>query len=379
MTWDIIGQEQAVAVLRRAVEDEARLSHAYLFVGPEHVGRATTARRFAQALNCDQSRRRGFPASPPDRAEPGKARLQDDEEPGAHADAPCLHCRSCRLIGEDKHPDVEWLGVGGVCDETEHRDHGADGSRDIRICQVRRLERVVSRTAFEARYRVVIVDPADALTTEAANAFLKTLEEPAPNVVLVLITAREEALRETVRSRCRRIAFSGVPREAIEAALQQRWGAEPEQAARLARLVQGRLGWAVAALQDERLLIDRERTIDDIESLLAGGFNERFAYAAALGARFPRDPQTVRTSLDVWGDWWRDVLLTAAGREELTAAAERLDTLRSHAAQYGIAGAVQALTAITNVRRHLEEHASPTLALEVMLLELPIGAGRSGP
>src|SRR3989304_6089690 len=98
---------------------------------------------------------------------------------------PCGRCRSCRLIAEDKHPDVEWVGVGGVCEESEHRDHSVDGSRDIRICQIRRLERVVSRTPFEARYRVIIVDPADALTAEACNAFLKTLEEPPPSAGLV--------------------------------------------------------------------------------------------------------------------------------------------------------------------------------------------------
>ena len=379
MTWDIIGQERAVEVLRQAAEDPARLSHAYLFVGPEHVGRATTARRFAQALNCDQSRRRGFLASPADPAEPGKARLRRDEDPEASTGVPqppCGECRSCGLIAEDKHPDVERLGVGGICEESEHRDHSADGSRDIRICQIRRLERVVSRTPFEARYRVIIIDPAEALTVEAANAFLKTLEEPPPQVVLVLITAREEALRETVRSRCRRIVFSGVPRAAIEAALRERWDAPPEQASTLARLSQGRLGWAVAALQDERLLIDRERTMDDIESLLAGGLSERFAYAGELGARFPRDPDAVHATLERWHDWWRDVLLAAAGQEELVAAEDRLDTLRSQAAQYGVRGAVQALSAVADVRRHLDEHASPTLALEVMLLELPQAAGR---
>ncbi len=344
--WDVIGQERAVAVLRRAVAGERKLSHAYLFVGPERVGRATMARCFAQALNCD-----------------------------AEGERPCGECRSCRLIAEEKHPDVEWVRVGGLCEESEHRDHSADGSREIRICQVRRLERVVSRTPFEARYRVIIVDPAEALTREAANAFLKTLEEPPPHVVLLLIAAREEALLATVRSRCRRLAFSGVPREAIEAALRERWGAEPEQAARLARLAQGRLGWAVAALEDEKLLIDRERIVDDIESALAGGLTERFAYAASLGARFSRDPQAVRATLEVWRDWWRDLLLTAAGQEELVADAERLDTLRSQAAQYGVGGAVQALTAIADGRRHLEEHASPTLALEAMLLELPVAGG----
>jgi len=339
--WAITGQERAIAVLRRAAEDESRLSHAYLFVGPEHVGRATAARRFAQALNCEAGER------------------------------PCGTCRACRLIAEDKHPDVEFVGVGGMCEESEHRDHSADGSRDIRICQVRRLQSVVSRAPFEARYRVMIVDPAEALTAEATNAFLKTLEEPPPRVVLVLICAHEEALRETVRSRCRRIAFGGVPREAIEAALRERWGAEPEQAAGLARLAQGRLGWAVAALEDERLLVDRERTVDEIEALADGSYEERFSYAAGLGARYSREPQVVRSNLDVWGAWWRDVLLTAAGRDDLASESERLDTLRSHAAQYGVAGAVRALRAVEDARKHLDEHASPTLALEVMLLELP--------
>ena len=349
MSWDIIGQERAIAVLRRAVEDEERLSHAYLFAGPEHVGRATTARRFAQALNC----------------------IGDGERP-------CGECRTCRLIGEDKHPDVEWVGVGGYCEESEHKDHSADGSRDIRICQIRRLQRVVSRTAVDARYRVIIVDPADALTNEAANAFLKTLEEPSPHVVLVLLSAREEVLRETVRSRCRRVAFFGVPRSQVEQALRERWGAEQAEAERLAGLASGRLGWAVAALQDERLLIERERTIDQIESVLGGGLSDRFTYAASLGARFPRDPATVRASLDVWSGWWRDVLVTAAGREELAAGAGRLDTLHSHASQYGVGGAVQALRAIADGRRHLEEHASPTLAMEAMVLNLPLGNRRGG-
>jgi DNA polymerase-3 subunit delta' len=421
VTWNVIGQERALAALSRAIEDPSRLSHAYLFVGPEHVGRATTARAFAQALNCERSsvpptRPEGlfdlgghpeslqakretearsdaaiaptsagkpdapatwFPASqgPPAEGPRPSALPEGADEPSEMNAVPCGTCRACRLIAEQKHPDVEWLGVGGVCEESEHRDHSADNSRDIRICQVRRLQRTVNLPPFEGRKRVIIVEPADSLTTEAANAFLKTLEEPPPYVVLVLLTSREEMLPETVRSRCRRIVFYGVPRHEIESALVERWGAEPEQATRLARLAQGRLGWAVAVLQDERLLIDRERTLDDIESLLAGGYSERFAYAASLGARFPRDPQAVRATLELWRGWWRDVLLAAAGKADLAAESERLDTLRSQASQYGVAGAVQALRAITNGRRHLEEHASPTLALEAMLLELPSARG----
>jgi DNA polymerase-3 subunit delta' len=346
MTWGVIGQERAVALLQRAIEDETRLSHAYLFVGPEHVGRATTARRFAEALNC-----------------------QSD------AERPCGECRSCRHIEDDKHPDVEWLGVGGVCEESEHRDHAADNSRDIRICQVRRIERVVSRAPFEARYRVVVVDPAEAMTVEAANAFLKTLEEPPAQVVLVLLTSREEALPETVRSRCRRVAFAGVPRAGIERALQARWDADAPQAQRLARLAQGRLGWAVTALQDSTLLDERQSGIEEIDSLLAGDWGRRFAYAKSLSARYPKEAPAVRAVLDIWRDYWRDVLLTAAGQEELVAGVDRLDTLRPQATQYGVDGALRALTAVDHAAEHLEQNANPTLALEVMLLALPERAG----
>lgn len=346
MTWNVVGQERALELLQRGVES-GRLAHAYLFVGPEGVGRATTARAFAQALNCHNDTER-----------------------------PCSECRSCRLIAEDKHPDIEWVGVGGICDDSDHRDHSTDNSRDIRICQVRRLERVISRTTIEAMYRVVIVDPADAMTVEAANAFLKTLEEPAQNTVLVLITALEERLRETVRSRCRRVVFYGIPRAEIASALVERWGAEPGQADRLSRLAQGRLGWAVAAFQDERLLADRERTLDDIESVLAGSLGERLAYASRLGTSFTREPEALKASLDVWLAWWRDVLVTAAGQEGLVLDPERVDSLRAQASQYEVQGALGALTAIMNGRRHLDEHASPALAMESMLLELPLGRPR---
>ncbi|MGB6836539.1 MAG: AAA family ATPase, partial [Dehalococcoidia bacterium] len=190
--WTVVGQEAAVSMLTRCLA-EGRISHAYLFVGPAQVGKTTTARQFAQALNC----------------------LGDEP--------PCGECRACRLIAEGKHPDVETMGIGGVCDEPEHRDHRTDGSRDIRICQVRRMERVLSRTPYEGRCRVIIVDPADALTTEAANAFLKTLEEPPPNVVLILVAQREELLPSTVGSRCRRVPFRAAPVAAVARALEERW------------------------------------------------------------------------------------------------------------------------------------------------------------
>ena len=103
-----------------------------------------------------------------------------------------------------------------------------------------------------------------------------------------------------------------------------------------------------------------------------------FEYAAGLGRSYSRSADSVFATLEHWRGWWRDVLLVAAGKDDLVADIERLDTLRSHASQYGVTRAVQALTAIGEGHRHLEENASPTLALEVMLLELPSEVAATG-
>ena len=338
--WKVVGQDAAVAMLARCLAED-RISHAYLFVGPAQVGKATAARQFAQALNC----------------------LEDEP--------PCGECRACRLIAEGKHPDVETMGIGGVCEEPEHRDHRTDGSRDIRICQVRRMERILSRTPYEGRCRVIIVDPADALTTEAANAFLKTLEEPPPNVVLILVAQREEVLLPTVRSRCRRVPFRAAPVAAVARALEERWSVPPERAELLARLSRGRLGWALAALADEQLLAAHETALDEAQRLAEAGYAERLAVAGEMGSRWLRDREGVLRTLEAWQEWWRDVLLVSVRRPEQVTHVDQLDTLRRQAAQYEVGAVFQPLEAIARAARELEENASPVLALEVLMLDLP--------
>jgi hypothetical protein len=239
--------------LRRAVEGQ--LAHAYLF-----VGRSTSGRDDGAHL-CPR-------AELPIRRRAALRRMPD-------------------VLKADRRqtPRRQWAGVGGVR-RADHRDHASDNSRDIRICQVRHFERVISRTTVDARYRVVIVDPADALTVEAANAFLKTLEEPAPNTVLVLLTAREERLRETVRSRCRRVVFYGVPRADIERALRERWGADAENRPSGAAGA-GQLGWAVAALGTSGCRRP-QRTLDDIDR------SSKVILAIALVRRHPGRALAIR-------------------------------------------------------------------------------------
>ena len=340
MTWTVVGQEQVIRALTSAVERD-RVAHAYLFTGPAHVGKTLAALQFAQLLNC------------------------------TGAEPPCGRCSACERIAGGRHADVEIVTVGGLCNESGH-DHARDNSRDIRICQVRRMEEVVSRAPFEGRCRVIIVEPADAMNETTQNALLKTLEEPPASVVLVLISDREEMLLATIRSRARRIGFGGLTREAIELALRTRWEAEPPRAAELARLSRGRIGWAVRALRDDRVREQRLMLVDGAIEIASAGVAERFGVAAEMGGRYTRDRAGTQETLEAWEELWRDILLIAAGREQQAVYRERLDTLRPLAAQCDVSAAVRALRAIGDARGQLAENASPALALEAMMLELPV-------
>jgi DNA polymerase-3 subunit delta' len=345
MSWTVVGQDEAIAALTGAVR-AGRVAHAYLFTGPRHTGKTLTALQFAQLLNCI-----GPLASP-------------REEP------PCGRCRQCEKIASGAHPDVEIVTLGGLCDESDH-NHTAAESRGIRICQIRRLEQVISRAPFEGRYRVQIIEPAESLNREAEVALLKTLEEPPANVVIILVAEHEDQLLETVRSRARRVAFSGMTKADIERTLRTRWDVEPGRAAELARLSGGRLGWAVLALHDERMLEQRERALAKAEELAAAPVTERFAYAGELGGAYAKDRAGVQSALEMWQEWWRDILLIAAGREDRAVHRDRLDRLRVLATGCDAAAGARALRAITDARQQLDENASPVLALEVMMLALP--------
>jgi DNA polymerase-3 subunit delta' len=162
-----------------------------------------------------------------------------------------------------------------------------------------------------------------------------------------------------------------MPREDIERALRTRWDVEPSRAAELARLSGGRLGWAVLALHDERMLEAREQALAKAEALASASIADRFAYAGELGGRYSRDRANVHAALEMWQEFWRDVLLIVAGRDDRAVHRDRLDRLRVLAAGADVGSVARGLRAITQARCQLEENASPILALEVMMLDLP--------
>jgi DNA polymerase III subunit delta' len=204
---DIRDQERATATLRRSVAS-GKVPHAYLFLGPEGVGKRLAARVLAMALCCERN------------------------EPD-----PCGACAHCRKIADDKHPDVRLLGV-------------PEDKKRIPIDAVREADRWLGVRPHEARSKILVVDPAEAMTDAAANAILKTLEEPRAGSFLVLLTAAASALLPTVRSRCQIVRFQPLA-ETTVAEILVAGGADAELARVAAALSEGSLARASQHLGDE--------------------------------------------------------------------------------------------------------------------------------
>jgi DNA polymerase-3 subunit delta' len=319
----IIGNSGALALLRATLAG-GRPAHAYLFTGPARIGKRTMARWLAAALTCLT----GGPA------------------------VPCGACRACRLVARDAHPDVRLV-------EPEA------GRRGVTIDQVRQLEHAASLRPYEAARKVFIVRGVDAMQDAAANALLKTLEEPPDDTVLALTATDVSQVLPTIASRCREVALRPVPAEEIEAALIAR-GVAAAEAMRLACLAAGRPGWALAASADEKIAAAHERHVDALERLLRTPQVQRLAVAADYG-----DAAAVQTALDVWLGWWRDALLAQQGCPDLIANVDRTGPLTQAGSALTPEAIWRALARIQETRQQLDANANVRLALESLFLDLP--------
>lgn len=327
MNWGILGHEWAVELLREHLL-QGRLKHAYLFTGPPGIGRRTLALRLAQTINCQQ------PIEPA---------------------TPCLACRACRQFETMKHPDLlitQAEQVGGV----------------LKVDQIRELQHRLALAPYEARYKIALLLRFEEAHPSAANALLKTLEEPPERVIMLLTAQSSESLLPTIASRCEVIRLRPLPYTQVATGLQDEWDVPMEQAALLGHISNGRPGYALKLTRHEELLEQRQAWLDDLQKLLSSKRVARFAYADSItkDKNFP-----ITDLLQTWLSYWRDILLLTTGAHVPLANIDRQVELEQLAGRVSIQTARRIIQAAERTLQLLDRNINARLAMEVFLLDLP--------
>jgi len=265
------------------------------------------------------------------------------------------------------HPDVRVVNLEY---QARVRDEPLAQQRELRIDTIRSIREQASLKPFEAESKVFIIQDADGMTSEAANALLKTLEEPPPHAVLILTARDARSLLPTIVSRCQVFGLRLVATRLVDEELRLRHGVDEARACLLARVSEGRIGWAISAARDETMLKQREDTLRHLVALPKMGRIDRLDYALRLSRR----PALVREVLELWLGWWRDLLLIRGGCPEMTSNVDLSSTLKEQASRYDLREIVGFMAAMRTTMRQLEINVNPRLALEVLMLDLPAEA-----
>lgn len=309
-----------------------RLCHAYLFSGPQGVGRRTLALNFAQAINC------------PTPIAPG---------------IPCGTCRTCQQIARMQQADLS---------VTQSEAEG----ESLKVDQVRDLQRALSLAPYESAYRVALLLRFEEATDGAQNALLKTLEEPNERVVLLVTADEPENLLPTIASRCELLRLRPLALNELANALVEKKSLEAEKARLIAHIAGGRPGYALRLAEDESLLAARQEWLEDLFTLVSASRRERLAYSESKsrGRDRAETKQILRTGLAHWLSLWRDVLLMASGSGASLANLDYSEQITVLAVKVGQKSAAKTVARLEHAFARLP-NANLQLMLDALLLEWP--------
>ncbi len=321
--WPIVGHQWAVRLLRHGVAND-EIPHALLITGPESVGKHTLAEQVVAAILCAEDER------------------------------PCGHCLSCRKLRSGNHPDFRLVAP-------------EDRTTALKIEQIREIERFLTLTPKESLRKVVLIQDFERATVGAANALLKTLEEPPSYAHLFLLATDADLLLPTIVSRAQQIVLRPLPSGDIAAALMERWQVDPARAERLARISGGRMGWAVQAATNPDHYERMKAALTSLTTVLQQDLPARFEMAQQLS----RDAANLMETLEHWLTFWRDVLLVQADSAEALTYTDQHQMLRILAETLAIQETVHILERLDQAQQALGNNANPQLLVENLLLDLP--------
>jgi DNA polymerase-3 subunit delta' len=324
--WGLLGHEWAVRLLKHQVAS-GNFRHAYLFTGPDGVGRCTLALRLVQALNC---------TNPP--------------SPGEY----CGQCRPCRSLIHAQHPDLLIVEL-------------QEGDREIKIDAMREMSRSLSRTPLEAKYQIGLLLDFQLASEEAANALLKTLEEPNPSVVLCLTAPDADSLPETIASRCEILRLRPMGISDLANRLVAKLSIPDEGANLLASLSGGCPGKALLWHQQPELLQKRSEWLSSGIQMLYANRVQRFAFAEKAS----KDRVMMRELLLVWLSLWRDLVIRTSHASTPVSNPDNEEALEKLSRELTATAAQGALQSVEQSLEKLSTNVNTRLALDGLLLELP--------
>ncbi len=319
---DILGQEKQKSVLSRSLERD-RISHAYLFHGIRGIGKFETARVFARALNC--------------------LTLTGDA---------CDGCSSCRKSMAGNHADI-----------TEIRPDGAF----IKMAAIRELQHQIQFRPYEGKRRVFLIDEAERMNGPSANALLKTLEEPGPGNVLILVSSSPHGLPRTIPSRCQPLRFDPLGDDKISAFLASRHAIDSARADLIAAASGGSLEKALEMLQEGY----HTRKNDLIARIAACLERKDPADFFSLPVLFGENRQEIIGKLHILETWYRDMLVTREkGPPGTLIHPDLADETESMSLKFSTRSILSAIDAVRRAREAVEQNGNRQLTLESMLFKL---------
>lgn len=327
---EILGQDRAIRDLRRAWSRQ-RIPNAYLFLGPAGVGRSLVAHTFARLLSCSS---------------PVGAQTEEAE--------PCEVCLSCRKFLTGHHLDLTVI---------------APEKQILKIDQIREIQKMTRYAPQEAAFRVVILEEIEGMNREAANAFLKLLEEPPPRNLFLLLSSNPSQILPTIVSRCQRLHFQPLSRPILLALLTERFGFSHEDALLSASLAEGSLGKALALrheLQGEERLAWFQRLLE------LRSHPQRSMQALDLAQALHQGSTPLPLLLSLFRTLFRDLLLWKETRVPTEAIINQdiLPWLQACSPLFSLSSILRAIRALEDTEAALKRNAAPLLSLEQLFLVL---------
>jgi len=320
---DIYGHEKKIKILQKTLAQK-RTGHAYLFSGISAIGKRTLAREFIKAINCE------------------KSDLLDDS---------CNECASCRKIQRACHPDIFFVEADG---------------QYIRIDSIRQIQERTKCKPLEAKRRAFIIDDADKMNEQSANALLKMLEEPSSSNILILVTARPYSLPQTIISRCQHMRFNPLSSETVAKFLISEMEMDNQKALLLAALSGGSIGNALDLNKDDIIAYRTEL----LNLLSTTNRNDPFSLinlASFLGQK----KKEIRQGLNILNTFFRDVLVFKEVRKnEMLINQDNSSFISACAARLSGEQILKNMEQIEKAEAIIEQNVNKSLTLETMAFKL---------